>query len=279
MIKNSGIVTIFNEEENCLSWLESYYNQTILCDELIIVDGLSTDNSLEIIQKISKKYPSLKIKLFKEKLANRKFSCSPIAEGRNIAIKKSSGKNIICFDFGCTYPKNYVENITRLLESYPIVGGLFSLKNKTSYIQKSYSKFFMPTITDLEEGFIPSSRSLGFKKKLWEKVGGYSSKYITGEDTHFITKITNKGVVIGYCQNTDVTWEGPTTLSEVYSKHKSYAKGKAAYNLEINIIYRLICMFFPIYFLSGGFIVKYAVNMANIHGYLYYKLNNLFKTK
>ena len=58
-MKVSLITTILNEEKNIESFLHSIEEQTVLPDEVIIVDGGSKDKTLERI----KEYKSEKLKI------------------------------------------------------------------------------------------------------------------------------------------------------------------------------------------------------------------------
>ena len=45
-----------------------------------------------------------------------------------------------------------------------------------------------------EETFLPSGRSIAFKKSAWKEVGGYPENLYTGEDTLFDLKLKEKGL-------------------------------------------------------------------------------------
>nr|WP_148702350.1 glycosyltransferase [Nitrosopumilus piranensis] len=67
MTKNISIIcTVKNEEDNISTLLDSLLNQTLLADEIIIVDGGSTDKTISIIQDYSKR--SSVIKLIQKKI-------------------------------------------------------------------------------------------------------------------------------------------------------------------------------------------------------------------
>ena len=79
--KVSVICTVKNEEETILDWLESLEKQSRLPDEVIIVNGDSTDRTVDLIKEFMRN-SKLKIRLIVAPSAN-------IAQGRNIAIKNS----------------------------------------------------------------------------------------------------------------------------------------------------------------------------------------------
>src|SRR5205807_10574812 len=93
-MKVSFITTIFNESETINIFLDSLFKQSQLSDEIIIVDGGSTDKTIEQI----KHYESrIKVKKMSFKFFVKKGNRSI---GRNEAIRKATGDVIVCSDSG-----------------------------------------------------------------------------------------------------------------------------------------------------------------------------------
>jgi glycosyltransferase involved in cell wall biosynthesis len=89
----SVIMPVYNAGNFLMKAIESILNQTYQNFEFIIVDDASTDNSWEIIQKYTKKYPQ-KIKAFQlKKTLNRGGDACA-----NFALKKAKGKYIVRMD-------------------------------------------------------------------------------------------------------------------------------------------------------------------------------------
>ena len=76
-----------NEINSLPAWLESLSNQTRQPDELVIIDGGSTDGSLELLRSYTEKsvFP---VTIISEPGAN-------IARGRNLAIQNAQNEVII----------------------------------------------------------------------------------------------------------------------------------------------------------------------------------------
>src|SRR3989344_3690376 len=99
------ITTVFNEEQSIGAFIDSIFSQTLVSDEIIIVDGGSTDKTLvKIEEKISSYKNRLNIKILIKK-GNRSV-------GRNEAIKNSIGDIILSTDAGCVLHKKWVQKIT-----------------------------------------------------------------------------------------------------------------------------------------------------------------------
>src|SRR5438477_12136813 len=104
--KISFITTVFNEATSIEEFLDSLINQTIMPDEIIIVDGGSNDGTLKKIKDLKLKFKNYKGKfVILEKSGNRSV-------GRNEAIKRANGEIIISSDVGCILDKNFIKKIT-----------------------------------------------------------------------------------------------------------------------------------------------------------------------
>ena len=73
LIKTSLICTVLNEEESVQELIDSIINQSVMPDEIIIVDGGSTDSTTEVIMAKIKK---IFLKIFKncKQLINKQAS-------------------------------------------------------------------------------------------------------------------------------------------------------------------------------------------------------------
>jgi len=110
MTKVSVIVCTKNEEKYIEACLTALKNQTIK-PEIIIVDGHSTDKTLEIAKKFADKI------VFDNKKG--------IADARNVGWKVASGDIIAYCDADSIPPKNWIEKIVREFkktEAYGISG-------------------------------------------------------------------------------------------------------------------------------------------------------------
>jgi len=226
-MKVSLITTLLNEADNIDGFLESYKNQTKYADEFIIVDGGSTDGTIEKIEEFSNYNKALKIKLIIDKTCSKKVVAGPIAKGRNVAIENSQFEYIAVTDAGCILDRLWFEEIAKPFkdESVDVVSGWYEA-HITNDFQRDYGEVAMPKLTSLDrENFLPSSRSIAFKKECWKKVDGYPTSTYTGEDTKFDLDLKKVGCKFLFTEKAFVYWDCPFDLEDAKKKHFSYGYG------------------------------------------------------
>jgi glycosyltransferase involved in cell wall biosynthesis len=274
-MNSSFIITLYNEAGNISRFLESYKEQTIHCDDFIILDGGSTDKTADIIQKFSEKNPDLKIRLIIDENCSRRMCSGPIAKGRNTAIKESRYDIIIISDGGCILDSKYVEEMLRTFEEggCDVVSGWYKpiVDNKFNEI---FAQVSLPSEEDaLKESFLPSSRSLALKKSCWEAVGGYPEDTFTGEDTLFDLNLKKAGFKFKTNLNAFVYWETPGSLSEGMKKQFSYGKGDGTLGtFKLRYILRWLTLLCPLHILMNRRrrkhpLISYSLQLAYQHGY------------
>lgn len=228
-IKVTLISTLKNEESTIDNFLKSLLNQSRKPDEIVIVDGGSTDRTPEIINSFIE--AGSPIELIIDKDAN-------IARGRNIAINKSKYSYIACADAGCKLDKNWLKNLTQQFEqddTVDIVSGFYLPDSHTLFeeciAEVTYTKLKNITVDD----FLPSSRSLAFKKTIWERVGGYPEWLYTAEDTLFDLNIKNSGAKFALATDAIVYWRPRQTMKQLIKQRYLYGKGDGEARIYLKI--------------------------------------------
>ncbi|WP_350289495.1 glycosyltransferase [uncultured Croceitalea sp.] len=251
----SLITTVFNEEKSIIEFIESLNSQTVYPNEFIIVDGGSKDKTVQFLEEnICAEIP---FRIIIDKKCSKKFSKGPIAKGRNVAISNAKYQNILVTDAGCILDKNWVEQMIFSFENKKadIVSGWYKAR-VTNDFQKEIANIFCPAIDKVnKKTFLPSSRSLGFKKKLWTQVKGYPEESYTAEDTLFDIRIFKIAENIIFNEKAFVYWNIPENIEELKQKLYQYGYGEGQQKIFLikNFLKVVSLLFFPVLVLAVFF--------------------------
>ena len=270
-MKVSLICPIYNEESSIEDLIKSMLNQSKKPNEIIFVDSFSKDKTAEIIKKYSKKNKI--IKFIQEK--------SNISKARNIAAKKAKYEIIACTDASSKLDKNWLKNIIKPFKdkSIDVVSGGFIAVSKGG-IEDYISMVTVKPIEEWDEKtFLPSGRSVAFRKKVWKAVGGYPENLYTGEDTLFALRLKEKGFKFKLAKEALVYWRGRNTLKSFIKQFYLYGKGDGkAGNLKKmkrNLISFVGFNIFIVSFIVSLFFVPLISLMLFLLFFLYLILNGI----
>jgi cellulose synthase/poly-beta-1,6-N-acetylglucosamine synthase-like glycosyltransferase len=145
----SIIVPCYNEEKNIGQALESLLNLNYPKDliEIIVVDDKSTDNSVEIIQKYTKKYKNIRL------IVNTRNS-GKAAEPTNIGIKAAKYKYVVLTDGDSSPERDALAKMIGFLQGDEKVAAV------TCAVLSKEPKTFMQRLQAVEYNLIAFNRKL-----------------------------------------------------------------------------------------------------------------------
>jgi glycosyltransferase involved in cell wall biosynthesis len=161
----SVIATVLNEGESIRRLMDSLAAQTRPPDEIVIVDGGSRDNTVAILQEYAGRLP---LRVLVEPGCN-------ISAGRNRAIAAAQGDIIASTDAGVVLSAGWLEHLTAPFENpaAQVVSGFFRAEACTPF-ELAMGATVLPLVEEIDPAtFLPSSRSVAFRKSAWAAVGGY----------------------------------------------------------------------------------------------------------
>ena len=186
----SVVATVLNEVDDIDMLIESLMAQTLAPAEVIIVDGGSTDGTWERLLTAQSEYSTL-IPI-RDESCRLQRSPGPIARGRNVGIAASSSDVVACADAGCTYPPNWLANLTAPIfadDSQYSVGGSFLDPTISTVWDVASAPFFGVKLNPDAATKSCTARPMAFRKDLWQRVGGFPEVVFLGEDTVFDSKV------------------------------------------------------------------------------------------
>jgi len=250
----SVILTVKNEGEEIDNFLNSLLIQSLKPQNITIVDGGSTDDTVEKLTRFKEKIPNLNIEL------KDGFN---ISQGRNFAIRNTDTELIAVTDGGVELKSDWLENLFSSFEhdkNAKVVAG-FSLPLSKSWFERTVSCLFMPQLTEINpKKFMPSSRSIAFKREVWEKVSGYPENLDVGEDMFFNFKIKNSGYDIIFNPDAIVFWKMRKNIFQLFKQYFKYAFGDGVANMYSYrhalrfFVYSLLLLLVILFFLTKNFL-------------------------
>ncbi|MGD9029730.1 MAG: glycosyltransferase [Anaerolineae bacterium] len=244
----SLIATVLNEAE-CLSrLLDSVAAQSRQPDEVVICDGGSTDGTVSLL-KAEDRFP---LRVLHRSGAN-------ISSGRNAAIEAATGEIIAVTDAGVRLDLAWLKRITAPLESgeAAIVAGFFR-PDPQSLFETAMGATVLPELQDIRpEGFLPSSRSVAFRKSAWRTVGGYPEWLDYCEDLIFDMRLRARYGPFVFAPDALVYFQPRPNLRAFFLQYYRYARGDGKadlWRLRHAIRYATYLIAVPLIATAGAFL-------------------------
>ncbi len=192
-MKISIITSVYNNKETIKDAIESVLSQTFKNIELIIVDGNSTDGTIDII------------KHYEDKID--KFISEPdkgIYDGLNKGLGLATGDVIGFLHSDDIYSDNTILKIVADTIEETGVDGIYgdlvyTSKNDTSKNFR-YWKSQDFDLKLLKKGWMPAHPTLFLKKEIYEKYGNFDLDFKIAADYDFILRIFKDGINTKYIQ-------------------------------------------------------------------------------
>jgi len=221
----SLIVTVKNEAVALPRLLDSMAAQTRAPDEIVIVDGGSTDETLHILQAYRAR---LRLTIIAQPGAN-------ISQGRNIAIRAATGDIICATDAGTRLDEHWVEELVKPFETnlptVQVVAGFFVPDPQTVF-ETALAATTLPVLADIRPAkFLPSSRSVAFTKAAWQQVGGYPEWLDFCEDLIFDLALRQAGFRFAFAPRAIAHFRPRENLRAFFKQYYHYARGDGKANL------------------------------------------------
>lgn len=214
------IATVRNEAATIREFVDSLLNQTHSADEILIVDGASTDGTKEILEDYRNRG-----------LLNLISQSCNIAEGRNLGIAAATGTHLAVTDAGCRVDPDWLENIVKYFHSSPtpdVVAGNFRFETHSPFEEAVILATFQPNRDETEAArYYPSSRSIAFSKEAWKKAGGYPEWLYAAEDTLFNIRLRQVGQHFVFGRDAIVRWRPRENWRALAKQRINFSRGNA----------------------------------------------------
>jgi glycosyltransferase involved in cell wall biosynthesis len=221
-VKTSVIATVLNEKDAIERLLNSLDGQTRRPDEVVIADGGSTDGTLSILNSWASS-ETLPLRVLETPGAN-------ISEGRNAAISAATGDLIATTDAGVRLEDDWLERLLAPFDEgtgqvVSIVSGWFA-PDPQNLFETAMGATVLPQLRDVNpETFLPSSRSVAFRKAAWEACRGYPEWLDYCEDLIFDLRLRDLYGSFAFAPDAIVHFRPRGSLKAFFKQYYQYARG------------------------------------------------------
>lgn len=248
----SVILTVLNEGESLRAVLESLTAQTRLPDEVVISDGGSRDNTLAILREYADQR-RLPLNIVEAPGAN-------ISAGRNVAIRAAQGDIIAVTDAGVRCEPTWLENLLAPFARPEVntVAGFFC-PDATTVFEIAMGATVLPEAQEINpHTYLPSSRSVAFRKSVWEAVGGYPAWLDFGEDVVFDLAVRARYGPFEFVPSALVHFRPRSTWRAFFRQYYFYARGDG----KANLFPRLHAIRYFTYWVAAPLLVYAALTVS-----------------
>lgn len=216
----SVIATVLNERESVGALLDSLAAQSRPPDEVVVVDGGSSDGTLGALRERAGS-GGLPLVVLSRPGAN-------ISVGRNIAIEAAAGPIVASTDAGVRLEPTWLE---RLVEPMVAPGGAraaagFFVADPRGAFETALGAVTLPDTAEVDPArFLPSSRSVAFLKADWKRAGGYPEWLDYCEDLVFDFRLFDVTGGAAFAPGAIARFRPRPTLSAFAKQYYRYARG------------------------------------------------------
>lgn len=212
------IVTVRNEEASIDALLDSLLGGTRSPDEIVVADGGSTDRTVERLRARAGSDPRVRVLVAP---GNRSV-------GRNAAVRGASTPLIACTDAGVRVERDWLEHIVEPFERDPstdVVAGFYRPAGET-WFERAAGVISAPRLEEVDRSrFLPSTRSVAFRRSAWELVGGFDERWDHNEDTPFALSLKKAGCRFAFAPDAIVRWTPRGDLRSFWRQHRRFGYG------------------------------------------------------
>ena len=214
-MKVSLVATVKDAGPYVGEFLVSVAAQARAPDEVIVVDGGSSDGTLKTLRAASG------ITLIEEPGAN-------IARGRNLAVRAAAHDAIAVSDADCVLEPHWLERLIEPLERGADVSmGVYRPLARTFFEECAAAISIKEPGELREDTYMPSARSVAFRRDAFERAGGYPEWMALGEDMYLNHRWRELGVRMDLARDAVVARRPRPDLAAYWRQFAGYAEHDA----------------------------------------------------
>ncbi|MFA5810392.1 MAG: glycosyltransferase family A protein [Thermoleophilia bacterium] len=247
----SVVIPLYNGADCITPVLEALYESTFSDFETVVVNDCSTDNSLEVLEGLSERFPFHLINFEKN---------MGVSKARNTGVREARGEIIIFIDADCIVLPNTIENsINELLQGDSIcVGGAYTREPWDKDFFSIFQSLYIHHVeTKVEHPDYIATHCLAIRKSTFDEFGGFIEDSFIGhqasvEDVEFCHRMLRAGHQLTRSPNIQVQhmfrFSFTRSVKNAIKKSKYWTmyslknrdvtkdSGAASYELKVNVL-------------------------------------------
>lgn len=271
MNKVSIICPILNERKYVRNFLDSILHQTLEIDyEVILIDGLSTDGTREIVHEYMLKYPNLVL------LDN---PCHFTPHALNIGIDNCKGDIVVRVDAHSIYPNIYLETLIEasIKLNADNVGCIINTLPSTNSIKCKAIAYVISHPFGVGNSYFRIGTSVirkvdtvpfgCFKKSLFNIVGQFDEDLLVNQDDEFNARILKNGGQIYLLPDISIDYFARDSIRKTIRMFYQYGLYKPLVNLKIGTrttIRQVVPMLFFLGICLGPLTVLFSTHLFHL---------------
>src|SRR5262245_13608248 len=221
----SVVVPVRNEDEFIQSLIETIFRQDYPLDrvEVIVADGLSTDGTRDILDRLVANYRNLVV------LDN---PGQIVSTGLNIAIARSRGTIIIRIDGHALIAPDFIRQNVTLLSEHPeawTVGGPIRHAATSTFGHAVAVAMSHPLGVGNAahrypdyEGYVDSAQFPAFRRSVFEQVGLFDERLVRNQDDEFNYRLRRAGGRIYVSPRVRYAYFVRATVRQLFKQYFQY---------------------------------------------------------
>ena len=224
----SVILPVHNERDSIERCLKTIKNQSYPELEIIVIDNLSNDDSMEM----AKKYTD---RVILERHKGISFT-------KNTGLKVAKGEFVATTDADCIPDKNWLEELIKHFNDPLVgsVGGTNILPNNASDFEKCidfllrtlgsiFKSKYVSDIRYVTETFHNPGCNVMYRKSILQELGGFNERFLTVEDEELDFRIRKRGYKILFTPFAKVYHNRRSNWKKFVKQVYRYAIGRARF--------------------------------------------------
>jgi len=214
----SLVIPLRNEEQSLPRLLETILQQTFQPSEIILVDGGSSDSTIELARRAAESNPKVRV-----------IEAGPATpgRGRNVGIAAASYEWVALTDAGNRLEPTWLEQLVSAVQVNPpteVVYGNFE-PVVDSWFTRCAALAYLPPKEERPSGSMrgPFIASSLLRRDVWQRINGFPDLR-AAEDLIFMNRILKEGYAVAWAPRATVWWEMQPSLAKTFRRFALYSK-------------------------------------------------------